>query len=102
MTTTKQDPTVLQLLIHLNQKLKRDKRLANTTTRICLSCIHSIEYILQPIPHRELPFDKNGDYSDYLKLLSESIQRNQQLSQINHQNLTMLIQTLQSELWRYK
>lgn len=102
MTETKQGPTVLHLLLYLNQKLKRDKRLANNTTRICLSCIHSIEYILEPIPHGELPFDKDDNYSEYLKLLSKSIQRNRELSEINHHNLTTLIQTLQSELWHYK
>lgn len=97
-------PTVMYLLGCLSQKLEHDTRLTEKTACVCHSCVQSIQYILEPIPHRKLnpEFHPDNNYSEYLKHLSKSIRRNKILSQTDYRNLILLVQTLQTELWRYK
>lgn len=96
--------TVLYLLSCLTEKLENDTRLTERTTQTCCSCVQSIQYILEPIPHRKLnpDFQPENNYVEYIKHLSKSVRRNKNLSEANYQNLQLLIQTLQTELWNYK
>lgn len=103
-TTDNTQPNVLYLLGCLSNKLDTDTRLEHGTAEICRCCVQSIRYILEPVPHRKLnpDFQPESSYNQYLKHLSKSIRRNKCLSSANYQNLTLLMQTLQTELWRYK
>lgn len=96
--------TVLYLLNAMSEKLNQDNKISEKKAEICQSCIHSMLYILNPLPHRRISpdFDAQGTYSDYLRHLSKSIRRNKSITPANYQNLNNLLQTLQSELWTTK
>ena len=93
----------MNLLENFHDKIDSDARISEQTNGICQSCIQSISYILQPLPHRKLSadFTPNDNYCAYIKHLSASIRRNRSLSDANYQNLILLVQTLQSQLWVY-
>lgn len=97
-------PTVMYLLGCLSQKLDQDRRLERNTANERRSCVQSMRYILGTVPHRRLNPDFNPDdgYVDYLRHLNKSIQRNRALTNTDYRNLSLLIQTLQTNLWPYK
>ena len=94
-------PTVINLLDCLTQKVDNDARIDEKKAGVCKSCILSMQYILQPIPHRKLNQDFQPDttYCDYLRHLSKSVRGNKFITEANYQNLVLLTQTLQTELW---
>lgn len=96
--------TVLTLLADLNEKLSNDPRIDGKASATCQSCIHAMDYILQPIPHRAIAYPEDGTatYSEYLKRISRSVRRNRGISDTNYRNLSRLMETLQTELWCYK